>query len=101
MSAPSRTLASNARLGFSFSVPAHAAVDPTKETFSRLASVNTLEELEVILHPPDLFTGYSSKEEIYTTVKRRLTEIAESATTYLQLAAEEDCEPFCCGLGCE
>ena len=67
-----------------------APVDPTVEMSSRLASVNTLEELQVILHPPDLFTGYSNKEEIYTTVKRRLTEIAESSTTYLQLAAEED-----------
>ena len=67
-----------------------APVDPTVEMFSRLESVTTLEELQVIVHPADLFAGYRNNEEIYTTVKRRLTEIAESTTTYLQLAAEED-----------
>ena len=71
---PQRALASSARFGFSFSLPAlPRSVDPTAEMKCRLESVTTLEELEVIVHPPDLFTGYSNKEEIYTTVKRRLT----------------------------
>ena len=53
-----------------------------------LKSVDTPEQLRDLLHPDDLFTGYKSLEQVYTTVKRRLTEIAESNSTYLELASE-------------
>ena len=92
---PQTTLASNKRFGFSFSVPARlpsqrALVDPTVEMTTRLKSVTSLEELQQIVHPADLFSGYSNKEEIYATVKRQLAEIADRTLTYLELATEDN-----------
>ena len=56
----------------------HDQVDPIVEMLDRLGRVTTTEELEDVLHPKDLFTGYGGREEIFATIQRRLAEIVDS-----------------------
>ena len=67
----------------------HDQVDPIVEMLDRLGRVTTTEELEHVLHPLDLFSGYGSKEEMYATVKHKLADIVESKNTYHDIAAED------------
>ena len=51
----------------------------------RLRRVTTMEALQDVLYPKDLFLGYEGREEVYATVQRKLAAIVESRSTYLDI----------------